>query len=135
MTPNQHDDTHAQFTENVFDPQLSHPANQINNTVNPFVDVSSGQDLGPSETQAPKQDLQAINRALRARVNELEIVNDLFRGRVTELEAKQPGSDLDVTETPTDSLVQTLRETIKSLELELAEFRKQAKKNDLPVET
>ncbi|CCG81026.1 putative GATA transcription factor [Taphrina deformans PYCC 5710] len=131
MTPSQHDDTHAQFTENVFDPQLTHPSNQIPTTTNPF-EVNSQENVGPdahlSKTSAnSEQDLELVNSHLRSRVNELEIINDLFRSRVTELEAKQNSSPQDESsEVATSATELALRETIKNLEAELAELKKKS---------
>ena len=127
MSQSQNDDSHAQFTENVFDPQLSNSAQQNHHSsANLFADVNVTNAVD-DDTQAPKsapdqdQDLENTSSALRARVNELEIINDLYRSRITELESKQ------VQENATD--ISTLSESaahakIKRLEAELEALRR-----------
>lgn len=127
MTPCQNDDTHAQFTENVFDPQLSHPANQILNTAQSFDDGTHINGSGDPASRNPNeqdQDLEEENAQLRARVNELEIINDLFRSRVTELEAKQQQNLPDVTQS-SEVDVQGLMARIAELELENESLKKE----------
>lgn len=134
MTPSQHDDTHAQFTENVFDPQLSHPSNQVSNAANPFGDTpqSVGADQQTrSLVNEQDQDLESINSALRARVNELEIINDLFRSRITELESKQQPSQAESTQLPSGGVEEeALKAQVAALESELRALKRSPPKEE-----
>lgn len=104
MTPTQHDDsTHAEYTEDVFDPQLNDPNNAITNTMNPFNDKAqlpgtSGQDL-------------------QSRVNELEIINDIYRTRIEDLEAKQAEAEAQQADG------EALKRRIEELEIALEKAR------------
>lgn len=122
MTPSQHDDTHAQFTENVFDPQLSHPSNSIANAVNPFTEAT--QLLGSSELASrldaeQDQDPAALNNSLQTRVNELELVNDFLSSSAEKLEEQY-------------KLVASLEERIAELEKELESVKRDASQKPKP---